>query len=43
MRERSVFAVVFMWQHGKGMMAIGSYSFDDSNSFGRIRPKPGLF
>src|SRR5258708_483803 len=24
-------------------MAIGSFSFDDSNSFRRIRPKPGLF
>ncbi len=42
MRERSVFAAVFMRQHGKVMMAIGSYSFDDSKSFRGIRPKPEL-
>lgn len=40
MRQRAVFAVVFMWQ---GMIEIGSYSFDDSNSFGWNGTKPGLF
>jgi len=29
--------------YGKGMIEIGSYSFDDSNSFGWNGTKPGLY